>query len=85
MGTKSEMLSELKSMLNDLLARRTRGDSYPRLLRAQGYIDGYMKALLDAGFFTQKELLATVAEERSLVHGPALAVAEPESDVEAVA
>ena len=28
----------------------------PRLARAHGYVDGYMKALLDAGVATQQEL-----------------------------
>jgi hypothetical protein len=85
MGTKSEMLSELKLMLNDLLAARTKGASYPRGLRAHGYVDGYMRALLDAGIVTRQELLAAVAEERLLVHGPALATTDPEVEVDAMA
>ena len=46
---KSEMLNELKRMLNDVLTATTKGVSYQRLARAHGYVDGYMKALLDSG------------------------------------
>ena len=46
---KSEMLNELKRMLNDVLMAKTKGITYQRLARAHGYVDGYMKALLDFG------------------------------------
>jgi len=84
MDNKSEMLNELKRMLNDVLVARSKGATYPRLLRAHGFIDGYMKALLDAGIATRPELLAVVAEERTLVHGGALGEIEP-SNAEAAA
>jgi hypothetical protein len=64
---------------------RNQGASYPRLLRAHGYIDGYMKALLEAGIATRQELLALVAGERSLLHGPAIGTAETSPDAEAAA
>ena len=76
MHKKHEMLSELKRMLQDLLTAKTKGVSYQRLARAHGYVDGYMKALLEANIATQRELLAMVAEERASMHGPALVVEE---------
>ena len=60
MHEKHEMLSELKRMLQDLLTAKTKGVSYQRLARAHGYVDGYMKALLEANIATQRELLAMV-------------------------
>jgi hypothetical protein len=74
------MLNELKVMLYDALLAKTRGVTYPRLARAHGYVDGYMKALLDAGLATNQELLALVSEARSTVDGPAIAETTPSSD-----
>jgi hypothetical protein len=71
---KAEMLNELKRMLNDVLAAKAKGISYQRLARAHGYVDGYMKALLDAGMATQQELLTLVADARAAVDGPAVRV-----------
>jgi hypothetical protein len=84
MENKSEMLNELKRMLNDVLVARNKGATYPRLLRAHGYIDGYMKAMLEAGIVSRPELLTLVAEERSLVNGAAVAEADT-SDAEVAA
>lgn len=81
MRTKAEMLNELKVMLYDALLAKTRGVTYPRLARAHGYVDGYMKALIDAGIATNPELLALVSEARNTVDGPAMAeIAAPSSD-----
>ena len=76
------MLNELKRMLNDVLIAKSKGVSYQRLARAHGYVDGYMKALLDAGMATQQELLQMVAEERNRVDGPAVRVGR-ESEIAA--
>ena len=71
MRTKAEMLDELKVMLRDVFVARTGGASYPRLARAHGYVDGYMRALLQSGQATKEELLQLVAAERAAVSGPA--------------
>jgi hypothetical protein len=57
-----------------VLVAKSKGVSYQRLARAHGYVDGYMKALLDAGMATQQELLTLVAAERAKVDGPAVRV-----------
>ena len=80
MRTKADMLNELKVMLYDALLAKTRGVTYPRLARAHGYVDGYMKALLDAGLATNQELLSLVAEARTTVDGPAVLETAPSSD-----
>jgi hypothetical protein len=85
MRTKADMLNELKVMLYDALLAKTRGATYPRLARAHGYVDGYMRALLDAGMATQHELLSLVSEARTSVDGPALLETRPSTDAEAAA
>ena len=72
MRTKAELLDELRSMMRDLLALRASGEMYPRLARAHGYVDGYMRVLLDTGVATKKELIDLVAEERESASGPAM-------------
>jgi len=85
MRTPADMLNELKVMLYDALLAKTRGVAYPRLARAHGYVDGYMKALLDAGIATNQQLLSLVAEARTTVDGPAVVeiTAPPGSEVAA--
>jgi hypothetical protein len=68
---KSQMLETLRTMLRDVFRLRQDGVAYARLARAHGYVDGYMRALLDANLVDKSELLAVVAEERAHVDGPA--------------
>ena len=78
--TKSEMLTELRTMLHDVLVAREQGQTAAKLGRAHGYVDGYMKALLDSGMATKKELLDVVAGERERVSGPAMRAVDEVSD-----
>ena len=71
MRAKSEMLSELATMLRDVFVARTEGAAYARLARAHGYVDGYMRAMMEAGVVSKEELLRLVAEERTVAMGPA--------------
>jgi hypothetical protein len=79
MRTKAEVLSELQTMLRDLLAAAAAGAGRARIARAHGYVDGYMRALLDLGIADQAELLQLVASERERVSGPAVRVLDPSS------
>ena len=81
MRSRTEMLTELETMLHDVFAARAAGTSHPRMARAHGYVDGYMRALLDSGMATKRELLRLVAQQRTVVSGPATAelVVEPAS------
>lgn len=71
MRSKAEMMAELRTMLRDVFAARSEGAAYARLARAHGYVDGYMRAMMEAGMIGKDELLAVVAEERTFAHGPA--------------
>ena len=68
---KATMLENLRTMLRDVFRLRRDGTAYARLSRAHGYVDGYMRALMEAGVATQKQLLELVAAERVRVDGPA--------------
>jgi hypothetical protein len=78
MRTKAEILSTLETLLRDLLAAAAATER-GRLARAHGYVDGYMRALLDLGVADQSELLKLVAAERERASGPAIRVLEPSS------
>lgn len=80
MKSKSEVVSELRSMLADVFAAKASGEAYGRLARAHGYVDGFMRALLDMGIVTKAELLEVVNAERERSSGPAM---RPMADLEA--
>ena len=77
MRSKADVMAELQAMLRDVLAAAAAGTNYARVARAHGYVDGYMRALLDLGAATQAQLVALVAAERERTRGPAVAVSEP--------
>ena len=72
MRTKADVLTTLRQMLNDVFAAKAAGETYARLSRAHGYVDGYMRALLEVGLVNRQELLEIVAAERERASGPAL-------------
>lgn len=76
MRTKTEVLGELQTMLRDVLAAKAAGGSHARVARAHGYVDGYMRALLDLGVATKTELLELVGAERERASGPAMRTIE---------
>lgn len=82
-ASKPEMLENLRGMLRDVLRLRSEGVAYAKLSRAHGYLDGYMRVLLETGLFSQKELLALISEERNLQDGPATAVVREDAVREA--
>lgn len=61
---KDDLTRTLRSLLQDVMKARFEGGAYGKLARANGYADGYMRALLDAGMIEQRELLALVGAER---------------------
>jgi hypothetical protein len=76
--SKAAMLENLRAMLKDVFKLRREGVAYARLARAHGYVDGYMRVLLESGMATRKELLDLVAHERVKSDGPATAPVESE-------
>ena len=72
MRTKLEIMAELRTMLRDVFLAKSAGENYARLSRAHGYVDGYMRALLETDMVSKEELLSVVAAEREQVSGPAI-------------
>jgi len=83
MRNKSELVGELRTMLKDVFAAKAAGETHGRLARAHGYVDGYMRALLETDVLTKSELLEIVASERERVSGPAIRTIEDVSEVAA--
>jgi hypothetical protein len=72
MASRDEMITDLRTMLRDMFAASASGAGGARLARAHGYVDGYMRAMLDIGLATKSDLLAVVMAERERFAGPAL-------------
>jgi len=70
--SKADILDELRGMLRDVFAAQAAGQVHTRVARAHGYVDGFMRALLDSGVAAKSELLEIVASERERISGPAL-------------
>jgi hypothetical protein len=64
MKEKAELIAEVRAMLCDVFNAKNAGEAYGRLARAHGYVDGYMRALLDLGVVTKEELVEVVNTER---------------------
>jgi hypothetical protein len=69
--SKTELLENLRGMVRDMLRLRSEGGAYAKLARAHGYVDGYMRVLLETGIADHKALLALIADERRKHGGPA--------------
>jgi hypothetical protein len=65
------LLQTLRGLLGDAFALHQKGAAGARLGRSYGMADGYMRALLELGIATQKELGVVVVEERTKRLGPA--------------
>ena len=70
--SKTELLQNLRGMVRDMLKLRSEGGAYAKLARAHGYVDGYMRVLLETEIAGHKELLALVADERRQFDGPSI-------------
>lgn len=69
--SKVAMIAELKRLLTEAFEAQRRGALQSRLGRSFGYIDGYMRVMIDAGVASESELLELVAYERVRHSGPA--------------
>jgi hypothetical protein len=65
------LLQTLRGLLGKAFSLHQKGAAGARLGRCYGMADGYMRALIELGVATQKELGLLVAEERTKQLGPA--------------
>ncbi len=70
---KQALLETLRELLCRSFELRRAGGAHAQLTQAQGYADGYMRALLETGVVAERELLAFVVDVRRGVEGPATA------------
>jgi hypothetical protein len=61
---KEELINVVRRLLREVAKARFEGGAYAKLSRANGYADGYMAALMDAGILERDGLLKLVGEER---------------------
>lgn len=59
-----ELSVQVKAYVREALSARFRADMHANKVRPQAYADGYMRALSDAGLFSQAELLELVGDVR---------------------
>ena len=72
------LIQTLRGLLNDAFALHRKGAVGSRLGRSYGMADGYMRALIELGIATQKELGVVVVEERAKQLGPATTTLSPD-------
>ena len=72
---KDRLLNRVRELVADVTRARFEGSLHTKLMRAHGYADGYMRALLDAGLLDRAELLAAVGGARQDVVDQAAAPA----------
>ena len=81
--SQAELHDMLKSLLRDSLRLHTEGAAGSRLAQADGYVDGFIRALVESGVSDHKTILALVRDVRREVAGAPTTVVE--SDAETLA
>lgn len=73
MPTKSraELFDILRALLREALHLQAQGAGQPQLSKAQGYVDGFVRGLVESGVADHRALLAVVREVRAELGGPA--------------
>lgn len=61
---KSELVERVKTLVADVTRARFEGGAHAKLMRAHGYADGYMRALMDAGLVDRDALVRAVGDAR---------------------
>jgi hypothetical protein len=77
--SQAELHEILRSLLRDSMRLHAAGAAGAHLGRADGYVDGFVRALVEAGLSDHKALLEVVRGVRREVGGPATSTVEPDS------
>ena len=77
--SQTELHDVLRSLLRDAMRLHAEGAAGSRLGQANGYVDGFIRALVEAGLSDQKTILGIVREVRGEVAGPATRAVERDS------
>jgi hypothetical protein len=68
--SQAELHDVLRALLRESMRLQLMGANQPRLSQAQGYVDGFVHALVEAGISDHRSLLAIVREIRNELTGP---------------
>jgi hypothetical protein len=82
---RAELLEILRSLLRESFRLQAEGGSQPRLSQAVGYIDGFVRALIESGVADLATLLGVVRDVRAESRGAATRVLEAEHEHETAA
>ena len=66
-------------MLADIFVAKAAGETHTRLSRAQVFVLGFLRALLEPLIVTKDVLLALVAAYRARARGPAMRTFDPKT------
>ena len=77
--SQAELHDVLRALLRESLRLQLAGATQPKLSQAQGYVDGFVHALTEAGISDHRTLLGIVREVRSELTGPATSLVPEES------
>jgi hypothetical protein len=69
--SQAELHDVLRSLLRESIRLHAEGAAGSRLGQANGYVDGFIRALVEAGLSDHKTILGIVSEVRREVAGPA--------------
>jgi hypothetical protein len=77
--SQAELHDILRSLLRDALKLHREGAPGSRLGQADGYVDGFIRALVEAGLSDHKAILGVVRDVRAEVSGPPTSAVESDS------
>lgn len=77
--SQAELHDVLRSLLRDSMRLHAAGAAGSHLGKADGYVDGFIRALVEAGLSDHGRILAIVREVRREVSGPATRAVEADS------
>ena len=83
--SEAELFDILRSLLRESFRLQAEGGNGARLGQAVGYIDGFVRALIEMGVADHATLLAVVRDIRAESRGAATRTLEAEQDREVVA
>lgn len=77
--SQAELHDVLRSLLRESMRLHAEGAAGSRLGQANGYVDGFIRALVEAGLSDHKTILGIVREVRREVAGPETRAVEHDS------
>jgi len=77
--SQAELHAVLKGLLRDSMRLHADGAPGARLGQADGYVDGFIRALVEAGLSDHATILGVIRDTRREVAGPATRTLEPDA------